>query len=63
MKNNKNSYVVCFGEILWDIFPSGTKAGGAPFNVAYNLNKMGAEVKMISKVGNDTLGNDPSQSN
>lgn len=58
MKNNKNSYVVCFGEILWDIFPSGIKAGGAPFNVAYNLNKMGAEVKMISKVGNDTLGND-----
>jgi len=58
MKNNKNSYAVCFGEILWDIFPSGTKAGGAPFNVAYNLNKMGTEVKMISRVGNDSLGND-----
>ncbi|KQT35475.1 ribokinase [Chryseobacterium sp. Leaf405] len=53
---NENSYVVCFGEVLWDIFPNGSKAGGAPFNVAYNLHKMGIDVKMLSKVGNDDLG-------
>lgn len=57
MENNK-SYAVCFGEVLWDIFPSGSRAGGAPFNVAYNLDKMDVEVKMITKIGNDTLGND-----
>lgn len=58
MNINKNkSYAVCFGEVLWDIFPTGTRAGGAPFNVAYNLDKMGLEVKMISKIGNDDLGN------
>ncbi|WDF45875.1 carbohydrate kinase [Chryseobacterium sp. KACC 21268] len=57
MENNK-SYAVCFGEVLWDIFPSGSRAGGAPFNVAYNLDKMDVDVKMITKIGNDTLGND-----
>lgn len=56
--NNNNSYAVCFGEILWDIFPAGSRAGGAPFNVAYNLDKMGLEVQMISKIGDDQLGND-----
>lgn len=57
MDNNK-SYAVCFGEVLWDIFPTASRAGGAPFNVAYNLDKMGIEVQMISKVGNDKLGNE-----
>ncbi|KFC18281.1 carbohydrate kinase family protein [Chryseobacterium sp. FH1] len=58
MDTNKNSYAVCFGEVLWDIFPTGSRAGGAPFNVAYNLDKMDVDVKMITKIGNDTLGND-----
>jgi fructokinase len=56
--NHSTSYVVCFGEVLWDIFPSGSRAGGAPFNVAYNLDKMGLKVQMISRIGNDELGND-----
>jgi len=54
--NNKNTYIVCFGEILWDIFPDGEKAGGAPFNAAYHIKKMGIEVKMLSRIGNDELG-------
>lgn len=57
MNDKNNSYAVCFGEILWDIFPTGSRAGGAPFNVAYNLDKMGSKVQMISKIGNDELGN------
>lgn len=49
--------VACFGEVLWDIFPGGnTRAGGAPFNVAYHLTKMGVNTYMISSVGNDDLG-------
>lgn len=56
--NNNKSYTVCFGEVLWDIFPAGSRAGGAPFNVAYNLDKMGVEVQMISKIGKDKLGNE-----
>ncbi|WP_415327105.1 carbohydrate kinase family protein [Chryseobacterium sp. MMS23-Vi53] len=53
---DKKSYVVCFGEVLWDIFPEGTRAGGAPFNAAYNIHKMGIDVKMLSRIGNDELG-------
>lgn len=56
MITNKINYVVCFGEVLWDIFPSGSRAGGAPFNVAYNLFKMGIDTKMLSRIGNDELG-------
>jgi len=55
MENKIN--VACFGEVLWDIFPGKEKRiGGAPFNVAYHLFKMGASVRMISSVGNDELG-------
>ncbi|WP_066439351.1 carbohydrate kinase family protein [Chryseobacterium sp. CCH4-E10] len=53
---NKQPYVVCFGEVLWDIFPEGSRAGGAPFNVAYNVHKMGIDVEVISRIGEDDLG-------
>lgn len=52
-----NQYVVCFGEVLWDIFPQGSRAGGAPFNVAYHLYKTGIDVKVLSRIGKDELGN------
>lgn len=55
--SKKKISVACFGEVLWDTFPGGkTRAGGAPFNVAYHLNKMGIEAYMISSVGDDLLG-------
>lgn len=47
---------VCFGEVLWDNFASGKKAGGAPMNVALHLHKQGIDSKMISSVGKDTDG-------
>ncbi len=53
---DQKPYIVCFGEVLWDIFPEGSRAGGAPFNVAYHVHKMGIDVKMLSRVGNDALG-------
>ncbi|MBP1637937.1 MAG: PfkB domain protein, partial [Bacteroidetes bacterium] len=39
--NEKKKTVVCYGEVLWDIFPTKTKPGGAPMNVAYHLRKFG----------------------
>ena len=48
--------VVCYGEILWDILPSGSKPGGAPMNVAYHLSRMGIETNLISRVGRDHKG-------
>lgn len=48
--------IVCFGEILWDNLPAGRTAGGAPMNVAYHLNRTGAESQLISRVGDDKAG-------
>lgn len=49
--------MVCFGEVLWDVFPDGTKKpGGAPMNVAYNLKTLGVDCVMISSVGADENG-------
>lgn len=50
------SRIVCFGEVLWDVFPNYKNIGGAPLNVALRLNALGNEVSMISGVGNDENG-------
>lgn len=50
------SKVVCFGEILWDVFPSHKVIGGAPLNVALRLQSLGAETYMISRLGKDDNG-------
>jgi fructokinase len=47
---------VCFGEVLWDIFPTHKKIGGAPLNVGLRMNSMGVETTMISRVGDDENG-------
>lgn len=57
-EEQKTKSIYCYGEVLWDIFPEGARAGGAPFNVAYNLMRMGIDSHMISRVGNDKLGTD-----
>ncbi|SKB75608.1 fructokinase [Parapedobacter luteus] len=54
--NGENKNVVCFGEILWDMLPSGKKPGGAPMNVAYHLNRLGIQSTIISRIGDDEAG-------
>jgi fructokinase len=51
-------YVCCFGEILWDVLPTGKLPGGAPMNVGFHLRNLGADVALISRVGDDDLGKD-----
>src|SRR5690606_40277886 len=48
--------ITCFGEVLWDVFPTHRKIGGAPLNVASRLQSFNHEVNMISAVGNDEPG-------
>lgn len=48
--------IICFGEVLWDVFPEGEKIGGAPLNVALRLNSLGILTNIVSKVGKDSLG-------
>ncbi len=48
---------VIFGEVLFDCLPDGAQMlGGAPFNVAWNLQSFGLSPLFISKVGKDELG-------
>ncbi|QNH62846.1 carbohydrate kinase family protein [Hymenobacter sediminicola] len=50
--------IACFGEILWDVLPTGKQPGGAPFNVAVHLHQLGQSVDLISRVGDDDLGSE-----
>lgn len=58
MNANAKTDVVCFGEVLWDVLPTGALPGGAPMNVAYHLRKLGIHSALISKIGDDQYGHD-----
>jgi fructokinase len=49
-------HMICFGEILWDVLPTGAMPGGAPMNVAYHLKKLHHDPKLITRVGHDQWG-------
>ncbi len=48
--------ILILGEILYDLFPDGRQLGGAPFNFAFHLKKLGVDVRFISRVGKDKNG-------
>jgi fructokinase len=48
--------LVSIGEVLWDLLPGGRQLGGAPANFAYHACALGAEARLISRVGSDDLG-------
>lgn len=48
--------VIGVGEVLWDLLPSGPQMGGAPANFACHARQLGAEVRVITRVGDDVLG-------
>lgn len=48
--------IVCYGEVLWDLLPSGAKAGGAPMNVAYHLTQLVQAPAFVSRIGLDQQG-------
>ncbi len=50
--------VICFGEILWDVFPTHKTIGGAPLNVALRLQSFQNDVSLISCLGDDTSGDE-----
>ncbi|UOQ52265.1 carbohydrate kinase family protein [Hymenobacter cellulosivorans] len=50
--------IVCFGEILWDVLPTGQQPGGAPANVAIHLRQLGVPTQLISRIGDDDPGNE-----
>ncbi|MEO7049806.1 MAG: carbohydrate kinase [Ferruginibacter sp.] len=58
MENNNKHKVVCFGEVLWDILPTGSVPGGASMNVAYHLHKQQKNPALITSIGIDEKGED-----
>jgi len=55
---NTQQSVMAYGELLWDLLPTGKLLGGAPANFAYRLQNIGISVALISRVGEDELGNE-----
>lgn len=56
MEKNNYRHILCFGEVLWDMLPTGPKPGGALLNVAIHLIRQGQMPMLISKIGKDKLG-------
>lgn len=50
--------IISLGEVLWDLFPDGERFGGAPANFACHAAILGADVSMVSAVGEDPYGNE-----
>lgn len=48
--------IICFGEILFDVYPTDAFIGGAPLNFAAHLARHGENAMMLSAVGKDELG-------
>ncbi|MDF9800173.1 fructokinase [Catalinimonas alkaloidigena] len=55
-KYNHKKSVLCFGEMLFDIFPDGRLPGGAPMNVALHLQQHQIPTHFVSRLGEDEEG-------
>lgn len=53
-----HNQVLAIGELLWDVLPSERLLGGAPANFCHRLRQLGVPAKIVSRVGNDALGNE-----
>ena len=47
---------LAFGELLFDVYPTHKKIGGAPLNFAAHFSRLGGESYLLSAVGRDALG-------
>ncbi len=56
--NDRRKLVVGLGEVLWDVYPDQALFGGAPANFAVHASYLGADARIVSAVGADTLGDD-----
>ncbi|WP_201981156.1 carbohydrate kinase family protein [Hymenobacter rubidus] len=51
--------IVCIGEMLWDVLPTGRQPGGAPLSAALYLHRPGPPVQRTRRVGNGEPGREP----
>jgi fructokinase len=48
--------ILALGEVLWDLLPSGKQLGGAPANFTFHCRCLGADARLVTRVGDDDLG-------
>src|SRR3954465_396022 len=48
--------ILAVGEVLWDLLPTGKQLGGAPANFTYHCRSLGADARLVTRVGDDDLG-------
>jgi fructokinase len=48
--------IISIGEVLWDVIGQEEHLGGAPFNFAAHVKRLGHDVQFVSAVGNDARG-------
>ena len=48
--------IIAFGEVVWDILPNEKLLGGTPANLVFRCNSFNEEGHLLSRVGNDELG-------
>jgi len=53
---HKNGGIIVLGEALIDVFPQRRVVGGAPFNVACSAAALGADVCLVTRLGDDENG-------
>lgn len=58
MNDDAAKTIVAVGEVLWDLLPDGARLGGALFNLAARINRLGDRALMVSRLGTDTLGDE-----
>lgn len=49
--------IVAFGEVVWDVLPNEKILGGTPSNLVFRCNSFKEEGFLLSRVGDDELGN------
>lgn len=54
--SSNEKYITAVGEILFDVYPTHKKLGGAPFNFIYHIEKLVGNGRIISRIGNDSDG-------
>ncbi len=48
--------VLAIGEVLWDIIRGQEHIGGAPFNLAAHLSRLGCQASILTRIGTDPRG-------
>ena len=50
--------ILAVGEVVWDVFPTGKRLGGAPVNFAYFAQALGGYGLPVTAIGTDALGDE-----